>query len=104
MELIVMLLAPFPIGFLVRNRMAAFLAYIALNGFVFTVQTLTLLVEWVGGKSQAFGPYPAGSNSEVIAYAVVNLVIFAVGLGLVYLGHRLGTRRRSRAVDLEPAA
>ena len=33
-ELIIMLLAPFPIGFFIRNRMAAYLAYLALHSFV----------------------------------------------------------------------
>ena len=42
MELIVMLLAPFPIGFFMRNRLAAFVTYIALHGFVFTFQSLSL--------------------------------------------------------------
>ena len=36
MELIIMVLAPFPIGFFVRSRMAAFVAFIALHAFVFT--------------------------------------------------------------------
>jgi hypothetical protein len=104
MELILLVLAPFPIGFLVRNRTAAYVAYVALHGFVFVVQTLNLLLEWASGSSAAFGaPFPAYEPAEAIAYAVVNAVIFGAGLGLVYLGGRLGARRRSRrAVDLEP--
>jgi len=41
----------------------------------------------------------------VLSYGAVNLVIYGVGLGLVYLGSRLGARRRSRgrAVALEHA-
>jgi len=35
MELVVMVLAPFPIGFFVRSRLAAFVAYIAVHAFVF---------------------------------------------------------------------
>ena len=106
MELIVMVLAPFPIGFFMRNRLAAFVTYIALHGFVFTFQTLNLLLEWIGGSQEAFGTYPKASNANVLSYGAVNLVIFAVGLGLVYLGHRLGARRRARtggAVALERA-
>jgi hypothetical protein len=105
MELILMVLAPFPIGFFMRNRLAAFVTYIAVHGFVFTFQTLNLIIEWVGGSQQAFGAYPKASNTDVFSYGVVNLVIFAVGLGLVYLGHRLGARRRARSgapVALEP--
>jgi hypothetical protein len=105
MELILMLLVPFPLGYFLRGRPAAFIAYIAVHGFVFTVQTLNLVVEWAGGSQQAFGPFPKADDADVIAYVVVNLVIFAAGFGLVYLGHRLGARRRARAsgpVALEP--
>jgi predicted Na+-dependent transporter len=105
MELIIMVLAPFPIGFLIRNRLAAFVTYIALHGFVFTFQTLNLILEWAGGSQEAFGPYPKASSGSILGYGLVNLVIFAVGLGLVYLGGRVGARRRSRerAVALEHA-
>ena len=102
-----MILVPFPLGFLVRNRLAAFVAYVAAHAFVFTFQTLNLLVEWIGGTSTAFGRYPDASTGEVMAYGLVNLVIYAVGLGLVYLGHRMGSRRRERrvgAVHLDPVA
>jgi hypothetical protein len=51
MELIIMLLAPFPIGFFIRNRMAAYLAYVAPHSFVFTFQSTTLLKEWNGWQS-----------------------------------------------------
>jgi hypothetical protein len=104
MELILMVLAPFPIGFFIRNRPAAFVTYIAVHGFVFTFQTLNLILEWAGGSQEAFGPYPKASSGNVYSYGAVNLVIFGVGLGLVYLGSRLGARRRSRtasAVTLE---
>ena len=105
MELIIMLLAPFPIGFLVRSRTAAFVTYVALHAFVFTFQSLALVLEWAGGSEAAFGRFPDASTGDVAAYGAVNLVIYAVGLGLVYLGSRLGTRRRARAagpVALEP--
>ena len=87
------------------DPLAAFVTYIALHGFVFTFQSLSLIIEWISGSQQAFGPYPKASSSEVLSYGVVNLGIFAVGLGLVYLGHRLGARRRTRSgapVALEP--
>jgi predicted Na+-dependent transporter len=104
-ELLVMIFVPFPLGFLVRNRLAAFLAYVAVHAFVFTFQTLMLLVEWAGGSGTAFGRYPDAETSEIFAYGVVNLVIYAAGLGLVYLGHRVGSRRRERrdgTVHLDP--
>ncbi|MFB9180264.1 hypothetical protein ACFFX1_19145 [Dactylosporangium sucinum] len=97
MELILMVLVPFPVGFFVRSRLAAFVTYIAVHGFVFTAQTLNLLVEWVGGSAEAFGPYPRASSGDVLAYLVVNAVIFGAGLGLVWLGGRLAARRRAKA-------
>ncbi|MFI5908888.1 hypothetical protein [Dactylosporangium sp. NPDC051541] len=107
MELIALVLVPFPVGFFVRNRLAAFVTFLAVHSFVFTVQTLNELVEWIGGSGRAFGPYPRADQTEVFAYAVVNLVILLAGLGLVSLGGRLGARRRAKAdgpVALEPSA
>ena len=105
MELIVMILIPLPLGLLVRSRMAAFVAYIAIHSFVFTFQTASLILEWINGSTRAFGPYPEFSNEEVWGYAIVNLVIYAVGLGLVALGHRIRNRRGARpdTVELDPA-
>ncbi|MFI7589363.1 hypothetical protein ACIB24_20035 [Spongisporangium articulatum] len=105
MELILMLIAPFPIGYLVRNRVAGFVAYTALHAFVFTFQTAELILDWAGGSDRAFGAaFPNYEQSEVYAYGIVNLVIYAVGLGLLYLGQRVGTGRRLKAgqVSLDP--
>lgn len=103
MELIVLIVSAFPLGFFVRRRTAAFIAYIAIHSFVFTFQSVELIIEWAGGSSDAFGPYPDADSGQVWAYGAVNLVIFAVGLGLVALGHHLADRRRHRsaALDLE---
>jgi len=99
MELLLTLVAAFPIGFLIRNRLAAFVVYIAAHGFVFTFQTLVLLIAWTGGSGEGFGPYPQGSTAEVLSYGLINLVIFAAGLGLVYLGHCVAARRRVRTAE-----
>ena len=101
-----MILAPFPIGYFVKNRTAGFIAYIALQSFVFTFQSLELVIEWAGGSTEAFGPFPKADNGEVIAYGVVNLVIYGIGLGLLYLGQRLALRRarRTGAAELDRAA
>ena len=93
-----MLLAPFPIGFFIRNRMAAYLAYVALHSFVFTFQSTTLLKEWTGGDYSAYVKNPAAVDWS---YGLVNLLIFAVGLGLVTFGSWLSARRRRVA---RPAA
>ncbi len=107
MELILMILIPLPLplGLLVRSRMAAFVAYIAIHSFVFTFQTANLLIEWINGSTHAFGPYPEFSNEDVWGYGIVNLVIYAMGLGLVTLGHRIRSRRAAQpaSVELDPA-
>ncbi|MEO8830226.1 hypothetical protein [Lapillicoccus sp.] len=97
MELIVTLLAAFPIGYLIRKRLAAFVAYIGVHSFVFTFQTATLIIAWAGGDTAAFGPFPTASTANVWGYAEVNLAIYLVGLALVFLGHRVATRRASRS-------
>ena len=100
MELIAMLLLPLPIGYLVRNRTAAFVTYIAVHGFIFTYQTLELTREWVRGSTEAFDK---DAGVPALPYVIVNAVIFAAGLGLVWLGQRLAARRRAKAaaaVDL----
>jgi len=100
MELIVMIIAAFPLGYFVRPRSAAYVAYIALHSYVFSFQNMELTREWVGGNHHAF---PKDPNTVPWSYAVVNLAIYAVGLGLVTLGHRLAGRRQTRTssgVDL----
>ena len=95
MELIIMLLAPFPIGYFIRNRMAAFLTYVALHSFVFTFQSTSLLKEWTGGDYSAFAKNPATADWP---YGLMNLAIYAVGLGLVALGSWVGAKRRCAAL------
>jgi hypothetical protein len=72
--------------------MAAYLAYVALHSFVFTFQSTTLLKEWNGGDYSAFVKNPAAVDWS---YGLVNLLIFAAGLGLVTLGSWLRARRRA---------
>jgi hypothetical protein len=92
-ELIVLLLLSLPLGFLIKSRVAAYLAYVGVHSFVFTFQTLTLTRAWVGGDTAAFDQDP---NAVPWPYAVVNLAIYGIGLGLVALGHRLAAGRRAR--------
>lgn len=108
MELLVMMVFPLPLGFFLKSRLVAYVAYIAIHAFVFTFQTASLVIEWAGGSEAAFGPFPVASTESVYGYAAVNLVIYVVGLALVELGHRLGARRRVRqgqqssSVSLDP--
>jgi hypothetical protein len=100
MELIVMIVAAFPIGFFIKSRTVAYITFIAVHGFAFTFQSADLIIEWAGGSKAAFGPYPNAGKSQIWSYGVVNLVIFAAGLGLVALGHYVATRRRTKAATL----
>lgn len=103
MELLAMILLPLPLGLLIKNRVVAFLAYITAYCFLFTFQSTSLVIEWAGGSTAAFGPYPEANSADVWGYGVVNLVLLLVGLGLVALGAKLRTRRTaSRAQSLDP--
>jgi hypothetical protein len=94
--LILVLLVPLPLGYLIRDRLVAYLAFVGAHAFVFTFQTLTLIRNWVGGDTSAFA---SEATRVPWDYAVVNLVIYAAGLGLVTLGLRLGQRRRMRSAS-----
>jgi hypothetical protein len=102
MVLILVLLVPFPLGLLVRNRMAANLAFGVLAVHLFVFQTAQLMMEWVRGSTHAFGDVDDPSWSwlgDTWGYYVVNLVLLAVGFGLVAAGHKVRARRdRGRGV------
>lgn len=95
-----MILVPFPLGLLVRNRAAAYLAYVAIQAFVFTFQTAFLVLEWANGSTEAFGSFPDYDNGDVWAYGIINLVIYSLGLGLVTLGQRIHRNRNIRRENL----
>jgi hypothetical protein len=100
MELIVTLLVAFPLGYLIRDRLAGYLAFVALHSFVFSFQNMELTREWVGGSSDAF---PKNPHRVPWSYGGVNLLIYAGGFGLVAIGHTVAAKRRahaSGAVDL----
>ena len=107
MTIIFTVLFAFAIGFLVKQRGLAVVAYLALNGFVFAYQTLSVLLDWLGpnqGRAgTAFGPKPTGfpvkfKQSELAGYGVVNLIATAVGVGLVVLGTNVARKRASRRI------
>ena len=95
----------FPLGLFVRNRTAAYVAYIAGHAFVFTFQTTNLLMEWTNGSTEAFGTFPNYDEAKLWGYGVVNLVIYGVGFGLVTLGRRVRVKRSTRqgSLELDPA-
>ena len=83
---IVTVLAALPLGFFARNRLAAATTYAVAYLWAFTFQTLYLLLDSLGG-----GSAPAFEVDEFpLDYGVVTLAVFAVGFGLLALGHRLG--------------
>ena len=102
MVAIVTVLFAFPLGFFLRNRLAAYVAYIAIFAYSFTFQTLYLMRAWVGGDHSAFSADP---EKLPLDYLAVTVSIYIVGFLLITLGHRLGSKRRSRtnAVNLDAA-
>ena len=87
---IVTILTAFPLGFLLRSRTSAVVAYVAVYSWAFTFQGIYLMLSSLNHEANpAFevGDFP-------VSYGVVSAGIFAVGNGLVFLGHRVGARRR----------
>jgi hypothetical protein len=109
MNVIFTVLFAFPIGYFVKHRGLAIVAYLALDAIVFCYQTLNLLLEWLAGGSElAFGSSPSGglplqfSNRDLAAYGVVNLVIIGGGVCLVLLGAKVAARRAEKDVIAVP--
>lgn len=90
---IVTILLAFPLGFFLRSHLAANVAYGMAYLWAFTFQGVYLTRMWVGGDHSA---YPKDPDTIPVAYGSVCAAIFAVGFGLVALGHRVGSRRRTR--------
>ena len=91
-----MIVLPFPIGWFVRHRLTAYVAYLAAFSFLFTFQSTELIIDWAGGDTRAFGGFPKAGKGEAYSYGLVNLIFLAVGLGLLTLGTILASRRRAR--------
>ncbi len=87
----VSLLLAFPLGFFFRSRLTAGVIFGFAWMWAFTYQSVYLLVDTLGG-SKVFipGEFPW-------AYGVISLAIGLVGVGLLALGHLLGTKRRNKA-------
>ena len=90
---VVTVLLAFPLGYFLRSHLAANVAYAIAYLWAFTFQGLYLTRSWVGGDDSAFAKDP---DALPIEYGLVAAGIFAVGFGLVALGHRLGARRTER--------
>lgn len=92
---IVTVLLAFPIGLFVRSHLNANVAYAIAYLWAFTYQGVALTREWVGGDTSAF---PKNPDTVPVSYGLVAAAIFAVGFGLVALGHKVGSGRRNRLV------
>jgi hypothetical protein len=85
-------LLAFPCGFFFRSRLAGNTAYAIAYLWAFTFQSVYLMLNFIHHEPDAAfddGKFP-------LSYGVVTLSIFAVGFGLVALGHRVGRGRRER--------
>lgn len=92
---VVTVLLALPLGFFVRSHLNANVAYAIAYLWAFTYQGVALIREWVGGDTSAFAKDP---DQVPLSYGLVAAAIFAVGFGLVALGHRLGSRRRGHSL------
>ena len=88
---IVTVLLAFPLGYLLRSHLAANVAYAIAYLWAFTFQSLYLTLSWVGGDDSAFP-----KDAFPLSYGLVATGIFAVGFGLVALGHSVRERRAAR--------
>jgi len=94
---IITVLAAFPLGYFVGSRLAAFTVYAVAYLWAFTFQTLYLLLDSLNG-----GNAPAFEVDEFpLAYGVVTLVIFLVGLGVLNLGRWVRSRHTGVAARTE---
>ena len=91
---VVTVLLAFPLGYLLRSHLAANVAYAIAYLWAFVYQTLYLTLSSMGGDDSAFS-----KDEFPVSYGLVAAGIFAVGFGLVALGHRVGSRRAVRAVS-----
>ena len=92
MVAIVTILSAFPLGFLVRSRLAAHTAYAVAYLWAFVFQTLYLTLDVINDSADpAFEP-----QGFPWAYGAVTLAIFLAGFGLVALGHHVRSRRGVR--------
>ena len=103
MVILLAALAAFPLGFLVRNRLAAYLAFGLAFAHLFTFQTAQLVLEATRGSEDAFGDLSDPDwdwFGDTIGYLVFTTVIYAAGLALVAAGGAVRVRRARRLEDV----
>lgn len=90
MILVATVLFAFPLGLLLRQRVAAYLAYVAVYGYCFSFQGVYLTTAWVRGEPDAAFPADGGPS---LSYLLVTLAIYLAGFALMTLGHAVRQRR-----------
>lgn len=112
MNLFFTLFAALPLGYLLSRRAVALTTYLIADSFVFSYQSVWVLLTWMSGDNglggaSGFGPTPRGplpvdhSTGELLAYGLVNLVITLAGIGLVVLGTKLRARGADQKVAVD---
>ncbi len=94
-------IAAFPIGLLVRDRVAAYVVFGLAFAHLFTFQTAQLVLEATRGADEAFGDLSDPDwdwFGDTIGYFVVASLIYAAGLGLIAAG-RAVRRRRTHGLE-----
>jgi hypothetical protein len=89
---VVTILCAFPLGYLVRSRLAASTTYAIAYLWAFVFQTLYLTLDAMNDAGGAFE-----KQEFPLAYGIVTLSIFVAGFGLVNLGHWVRQRRQARS-------
>lgn len=100
---ILTVLVALPLGYLVRNRTAAYLAFGLAFAHIYTFQTASLVMEWVNGADAAFPQSDATALlGGTLGYFAFTTVVYAAGFALVTAGQRLRARseRRRSLADL----
>ena len=89
---VITVLTAFPLGYLMRSRLAANTTYAVAYLWAFTYQTLYLTLDSLNGSTNpAFTP-----EDFPLSYGLVAASIFGAGFGLVALGHLVRDRRTAR--------
>ncbi|MDF2704406.1 MAG: hypothetical protein K0R62_58 [Nonomuraea muscovyensis] len=101
MVAILVVLLALPIGLLIRNRLAAYLAFSVVFAQVYTFQTGVLVMEWTNGATAVFPPSDAQELIDgSLGYLAFTSTVYLAGFGLVTLGHWLRNRRHQSAAEV----